>query len=106
MLADTIRELKSTKVSLTKKAEELDEIQARFRAVFENAAVGIACVSITGQFLQINQEYCRIIGYTPEEVLSQGFSYQQIMAPGDFETCLAFQRQLLDGVTNQKSRRT
>lgn len=42
----------------------------RFRALFEQAAVGVAEVnSITGAFLRINQKYCDILGYSPAEML-------------------------------------
>jgi diguanylate cyclase (GGDEF)-like protein/PAS domain S-box-containing protein len=77
--------------------EALLESEQRFRAIFENAAIGIARISLSGHFLQVNQVYCNIVGYSQEEVLSQQFSFQQITAPEDRETCLAWIRKLLDG---------
>jgi diguanylate cyclase (GGDEF)-like protein/PAS domain S-box-containing protein/hemerythrin-like metal-binding protein len=59
------------------------ESEALFRAVFENAAVGLAHVSLQGGFLNINQEFCRILGYSREEILQEGLGFQQITLPED-----------------------
>ena len=37
--------------------------KARFRAIFENAAVGISRVAPDGRLLEVNQ-LCDIVGYT------------------------------------------
>ncbi len=63
------------------KNRAIEEVGALFKAVFENAAVGIAQVALDGRFLQINHSYCQLIGYDQQEVLSQGFTYQQISLP-------------------------
>ncbi len=63
------------------KNRTIQETGALFKAVFENAAVGIAQVSLDGRFLQINHSYCQLIGYEQQEVLDQGFTYQQISLP-------------------------
>ncbi len=79
----------------------LYESEALFRAVFENAAVGIAQVSITGHFLQINREFCRIIGYSQEEVLSNFFTFQQITFAEDISIDSLHFENLLNGKGNQ-----
>jgi PAS domain S-box-containing protein len=59
--------------------EELKEVEAprdseaRFRAIFENAAVGIASIAPDGRFLEVNQRLCDIIGYTREEMMTKTF---------------------------------
>jgi two-component system, NarL family, sensor histidine kinase UhpB len=40
----------------------LAESEARFRATFENAAVGIAHASPDGRWLRVNEALCRIVG--------------------------------------------
>jgi len=64
---------------------QLSESLKLFHAVFNNAAIGIAQLSTTGQFLQINDEYCQLIGYSREEVLSQKLTFQQITHPDDLQ---------------------
>jgi PAS domain S-box-containing protein len=55
--------------------------EVRFRAIFENAAVGIARVSLDGRFLECNQRFCNIAGYSCEELLSKTF--RDITHPDD-----------------------
>jgi PAS domain S-box-containing protein len=81
---------------LRKEAEEaLRESEERFRATFEQAVVGIAHVNLEGQFLRLNQKFCEIAGYTPEEMLS--LTYQEITHPDDLDVDLKYARQLLAG---------
>jgi PAS domain S-box-containing protein len=93
-------ELLATFIDLTarKQAEQvLKESEARFHAVFNNAAVGLAQVATSGHFMQINQEFCKIIGYSKDEILSQGFTFQQITVPEDLEIDLLNINKLLQG---------
>src|SRR5262245_61227131 len=79
----------------------LDEIEtppnseARFRAIFENAAVGIACVAPYGRWLEVNQRFCDIVGYTREELLTKTFG--DITHPDDQEQDLRAMRRMLAG---------
>src|ERR671933_344656 len=50
-------------------------------AIFEQTAVGIAYLSLEGQWLKINQKLLDMIGYTREELLTQ--SLQDITHPDD-----------------------
>jgi PAS domain S-box-containing protein len=59
----------------------LSESEARFRATFENAAVGIAHVAPDGRWLRVNQALCQILGYSADELLTR--SFQDITHPGD-----------------------
>jgi len=53
------------------KAEEaLRQSEKRFKALFEQAAVGVAQVSVnTGKHVQVNQRFCEIVGRRPEVLL-------------------------------------
>ena len=46
--------------------EELRLIEERYRAIFNNAAVGIDLVSGEGRFLQANSTLQDMLGYTEE----------------------------------------
>ena len=48
--------------------ESLRESEHRFRATFEQAAVGIAHVDLDGRFLRVNDKLCEITGYSREEL--------------------------------------
>ena len=47
-----------------KSVEAVPDSEARFRAIFENAAVGISRVAPDGRLLEVNQRLCDIVGYT------------------------------------------
>jgi PAS domain S-box-containing protein len=49
--------------------EELRESEARFRAMFDNASVGMALMSLDRRVIKVNQAAQRILGYTAEELL-------------------------------------
>ena len=69
--------------------------EERFRATFEQAAVGIAHVAPDGRWLRVNRKLCDIVGYTREELLGLGF--QDITHPDDLDADLAQVRQVLAG---------
>src|SRR5712672_643989 len=45
--------------------------EARFRATFDNAAVGIAHIAPDGRLLRVNGALCRILGYPVDELLTK-----------------------------------
>jgi two-component system sensor histidine kinase/response regulator len=68
-----------------KQAEEaLRESEERFRGTFENAAVGIAHLHLTGQLLRVNETCCAIVGFSREELL--GKSFLDLTHPDDLAT--------------------
>jgi two-component system sensor histidine kinase UhpB len=84
-------------ISDRKRTEDaLRESEQRFRATFNQVAVGIAHVGINGRWLLVNQKLCEIVGYTQEELLKRTF--QDITHPDDLDADLEYVRQML---TNQ-----
>jgi PAS domain S-box-containing protein len=71
-----------------KRAEDaLRESEMRFRTIFELTGVGMAQVeSHTGRFVRINNKFCDIVGYSPEEMLCR--DYMSLTHPDDLEPCL------------------
>lgn len=60
----------------------LRESEARYRAIFEQAAVGVSEIDAeTGRFVKVNQRFCDIVGYSPEELLVRNF--QGLTHPDD-----------------------
>jgi PAS domain S-box-containing protein len=68
----------------SEKAERWEQ-QQRFRAVFEQAAVGIALVRMDGVCLQVNDRLCRILGRPPETLLETPF--HRLVHPDDQPMC-------------------
>jgi PAS domain S-box-containing protein len=74
----------ATDITERKRAEDaLGESEARFRATFEQAAVGIALAEHDGPFQRINQRFCDITGYSEQEMLE--LTYYDITHPDDRE---------------------
>ncbi|MDD4964133.1 MAG: ATP-binding protein [Gallionella sp.] len=97
VLAQNLQHMLTT-IETEQQAKLQNEI--RFQVVFNHAMAGLAQVSISGQFLQINNEFCRIIGYEKTEVLSPTFSFQHITFPADLPRDLAYVNELLNGTRN------
>jgi PAS domain S-box-containing protein len=73
----------------------LAESEARFRATFENAAVGIAHVAPDGRWLRVNEALCRILGYPADELITK--SFQDITHPDDLAADLAQVERMREG---------
>src|SRR5688572_5529403 len=71
------------------------ENEERFRATFEQAAVGMAHVGLDSRCLRVNQKLCGIVGYGPDELT--GLTFQDVTHPDDREADLADVRRLLAG---------
>ena len=78
--------------------EELRESEARFRGTFEQAAVGIAHVSLTGHFLRVNDRFCDLVSYERPELLTMTF--EDLTLPDDWEAGRRAGRSMLAGETN------
>jgi PAS domain S-box-containing protein len=72
----------------------LRESEARFRSIFENAAVGMAHISKTGEWLDMNQRICDLLGYTRDEL--QQLRFQDITHPEDLDTDLVLMQEVLE----------
>jgi PAS domain S-box-containing protein len=83
-------------ITARKQAEEALRLsEERFRSAFENAAIGMALVAPDGRWLRVNRAFCRLVGYSEEELLRSDF--QSITHPDDLEMDLSRSRQLLAG---------
>jgi PAS domain S-box-containing protein len=67
----------------------------QYRATFENAGVGIAHLSPDAKWLRVNRTFARIVGYSPDELVSK--SMQEITHPDDLEFSLAQFERLRSG---------
>ena len=65
-------------------AFRLWESEAKFRTAFESVAVGMVLTSPDGKLLRVNQEFCAMLGYAPEELATVDFS--ALTHPDDVES--------------------
>jgi PAS domain S-box-containing protein len=86
-----------------KRAEKaLLESEARFRAVFEQAPLGVAITnSSSGKIERFNQKYAQIIGYPPE--LIPLLTFMKITHPDDLQPNLEFLKRMESGEINDFS---
>ncbi|MFG1359397.1 sensor domain-containing protein [Xanthobacter pseudotagetidis] len=56
-------------------ARALASAEERFRATFEQAAVGIIHIALDGRILRANQTFCAFVGYSREELLGQHYTF-------------------------------
>lgn len=77
------------------RADQLLRSEERFRLTFEDAAIGMAIVSLDGRFLQVNQALVRSLGIPRTELL--GLTFQEITHPEDVDADLEQLALLLDG---------
>ncbi|MDF3035886.1 MAG: hypothetical protein K0S28_1160 [Paucimonas sp.] len=59
----------------------VQESEARFRTAFDNAPVGMALISLDGQWLRVNRALCDMLGYDEQELLHM--SFQDVTHPDD-----------------------
>lgn len=66
---------------VVKAQADLEAEKIKFESAFDYSAIGMAMVSLRGEWLKVNKELCRIMGYEEDELLSMTF--QDITHPDD-----------------------
>jgi two-component system sensor kinase FixL len=77
------------------KSVEIEEINRRFQATFEQAAVGVAHVNLEGRWIRINARFCELTGYPHDELMTM--TVDDITHPLDREWDNAARDALLSG---------
>lgn len=88
-------ELSNSNNQLQQSNISLNERENILRLIQENAPIGMAIVSISGEWLQVNKALCDIIGYNKNEL--KGHTFQEITYPADLENDLEHVKTLLKG---------
>jgi PAS domain S-box-containing protein len=58
---------------LKKERERLHLSEERYKAIYNQVFIGIARLDLNGKYLQVNQRFCDILGYSEAELLQMGF---------------------------------
>lgn len=75
--------------------EALRESEGRFRATFNQVAVGLAHVSIEGDWLMVNEKLCKMLGFNERELIK--CRIEDITQADDFNSELQQRKRLLAG---------
>ena len=75
--------------------EALAESEEHFRLAFDQSPIGAVLTRLDNRFMQVNQAFCEMLGYSEEELLA--LSFTDITHPDDLEKDLALQKRLADG---------
>lgn len=83
-------------------AKRLLKSELKFKTIFEQASIGIANVDLkTGKFIEINEKFCSILGYTQEEMKNKDF--QSITHPDDLVDDVDNVKKVVNGVIDKYS---
>jgi PAS domain S-box-containing protein len=89
-----------TKLRRTQAALEASE--ARFRATFEQAAVGIAHIDVqTLHIRTANEKFCQLLGYAPDELI--GADARAVTPADDIPACEAERSRVITGATRMST---
>ncbi|PSN81288.1 hypothetical protein C8B47_02200, partial [filamentous cyanobacterium CCP4] len=97
-IATICRDIRDRKRSETvhRQAElAIQSSEERFRATFEQAAVGMVQADLEGRFVKVNQTFCELVGYSAAEL--DGKPYASITHPADLQEESANVERLLAG---------
>lgn len=91
MAASFVRDISERKQVM----EALYQSEARFRGLFEGSAVGMVVLSPDNRVVMCNPSFCRILGYTLEELTGRGS--MSFTHPDDVGIQAELTRQLISG---------
>ena len=94
-LADSARQARRELEARRHEEQIRAESVERFQATFFQAAVGIAHISLTGEWILVNDRYAQMLGYTVAEL--RRMTLREITHPDDFDVVLDGRRRLLAG---------
>ena len=92
LLAQLNQELEA---KVAEQTAELRTSESRYRAIFNQVAVGINQADPSGRFVAANQRFCDMLGYSQAELLQ--LTHQAITHPEDIRRNQANYKQLLAG---------
>ncbi|MDY0104384.1 MAG: CheR family methyltransferase [Lentimicrobium sp.] len=70
------------------------ESEDKFIKTINNVSIGMAIISVTGKWLNVNQSFCKQLGYTVEELLQM--TVQEVTYPDDLETDQKYRQELFE----------
>ena len=91
--------LGSRDTELSVKGEALSESNDRYKAIFEQAGVGIARIGLDGRVLEANDKLCDLLGYAAQDLV--GMTFREVTHRDDLVgSALLYQRLISGEVTS------
>lgn len=94
----SVLEYKQKEIELEKIQNELLKSEALFRTAFENAAIGVCLVDKKGSFINVNETFCKIVGYSKSELINSNIN--KLTHPEDIQKSIDFMTYILEGTNN------
>ncbi|WP_162127514.1 PAS domain S-box protein [Flavobacterium phycosphaerae] len=95
-VASIMKKPAKLQLQIYEQAKKILHSEIEFKTIFEQAPVGIARVEMnTGNFLAVNDEFCRIVGYDQKEL--NKINFQKITHPDDLAQDALYMEKLKDG---------
>ena len=88
-------------VAPARTAPPLPGTEQQYRAMFENAAVGITRVDLNGVLVDLNQKFCDMLGYSRDELL--GKTVKDITHPDDYGQGTRYRAEVTEGGAQSRS---
>jgi PAS domain S-box-containing protein len=85
-----------TDVTQLKQTEEaLNLSRKEFQSYFENGSVGLSVSSPGRGWIELNQKFCQMLGYTKDELI--GINWMELSHPDDLQANLVLYNQAMEG---------
>jgi len=94
-IEEVLEQLKKENLERKKVEEARRESEERFRSVFESAPLGIAIISPGGRFLNVNEIFLEVLGYSKDDL--KKLSFPDIIYPEDRERIEVLQKDIIAG---------
>lgn len=78
--------------------EKLKESEELFKLAFENSAIGMSIIDKDGNWVEVNDNLCKLLGYSREELLFHNF--RMVTHPDDLIIQMALKQELIEKKRN------
>ena len=97
-----LRNPQKLRLLLKEQEKKLLKNEMKFKTVFDQATIGFALIdALSGNFIEANNKYCAILGYTPEEIKDKSFIL--FTHPDEINDCLKNIKKLKEGTIKEYS---
>lgn len=81
---------------------QLKASESKFRSIFEKSAIGMARLTTLGKYIEVNDKFCEILGYSKEEL--ESMTFEDITHKDDLLEDHISKQRVLDGYADSITR--